>query len=71
MCGLANEKTLKALALCSESTGRSKLAVLSVGTDGEATDKAKDCSLPVTPCMELPGEPTLSDMAWCCFRFLK
>ncbi|KAH0921004.1 hypothetical protein HID58_021022 [Brassica napus] len=52
-----NEKSLNTVALCSESTGRSNFAVLSVGTIGEATEKAKVCSLPVTPCMELPGSP--------------
>lgn len=60
MWGLAKEKSLKTLALCSESTGRSNLAVVSVGTMGEATDKAKVFSLPVTPCMELPGSPSIS-----------
>ena len=57
MWGLAKEKSLNTLALCSESTGKSNFAVVSVGTIGEATEKAKVCSLPVTPCMELPGEP--------------
>ncbi|KAH0921007.1 hypothetical protein HID58_021025 [Brassica napus] len=57
---LAKEKSLKTVALCSESTGRSNFAVLSVGTIGEATEKAKVCSLPVTPCMELPGSPVES-----------
>lgn len=46
--------------LCSESTGNANLAVVSVGTIGEATDDMKVCSLPVTPCMELPGEPSIS-----------
>lgn len=50
---------MKTLALCSESTGKAKLAVVSVGTIGEATEKAKVCSLPVTPCMELPGDPSM------------
>lgn len=62
MCGLANEKSLKTLDLCSESTGNGNLAVVSVGTIGEATDERKVCSLPVTPCMELPGDPSISDI---------
>lgn len=57
MWGLAKEKSLNTLALCSESTGKANFAVVSVGTIGEATEKAKVCSLPVTPCMELPGSP--------------
>lgn len=57
MWGLANEKILKDLALCSESTGKKKFAVVSVGTAGSSpTEKAKVCSFPVTPCMELPGD---------------
>lgn len=57
MCGLAKEKILKTLDLCSESTGKTNFAVESVGIVGsEATEKANVCSLPVTPCMELPGE---------------
>lgn len=60
MWGLPKEKSLNTLALCSESTGKSKLAVVSVGTIGEATDEAKAGSLPVTPCMELPGDPSMS-----------
>ena len=55
MWGLAKEKSLKTLALCSESTGRANLAVASVGTTGEETEATKVCSLPVTSCMELPG----------------
>lgn len=58
ICGLANENILKTFALCSESTGKAKRAVVSVGTTGEATEKAKVCSRPVTPCMELPGDPS-------------
>ncbi|RXH83608.1 hypothetical protein DVH24_005861 [Malus domestica] len=54
------ENSLKTLALCSESTGKSNLAVVSVGTIGDATENAKVCSLPVTPCMELPGSPSES-----------
>lgn len=54
---------MKTLALCSESTGKANLAVLSVGIAEEATEKAKACSLPVTPCMELPGEACMSDIA--------
>jgi hypothetical protein len=50
--------------LCSESTGKAKFAVVSVGTVGEATEKAKVCSLPVTPCMELPGEPSISPILY-------
>jgi len=57
---LAKEKSLKIFALCSESTGKAKFAVVSVGTIGEATEAMKVCSLPVTPCMELPGEPSIS-----------
>jgi hypothetical protein len=57
---LASEKSLKTLDLCSVSTGNANLAVVSVGTIGEATDEMKVCSLPVTPCMELPGEPSIS-----------
>lgn len=60
MWGLAKEKSLKIFALCSESTGKAKFAVVSVGTIGEATEAMKVCSLPVTPCMELPGEPSIS-----------
>lgn len=60
MWGLAKENTLNTLALCSESTGRSNLADVSVGTIGEATEKASVASLPVTPCIELPGEPSIS-----------
>lgn len=60
MWGLAREKSLKTLALCSESTGRANLAVVSVGTIGEAIEATNVCSLPVTPCMELPGEPSIS-----------
>ena len=60
MWGLAIEKSLNTFALCSESTGKANFAVVSVGTIGEATEKAKVCSLPVTPCMELPGSPTPS-----------
>ena len=62
MWGLAKEKSLNTLALCSESTGKSNFAVVSVGTIGEATEKAKVCSLPVTPCMELPGSPIPSTL---------
>ena len=61
--GLAKEKSLNTLALCSESTGKSKFAVVSVGTIGEATEKAKVCSLPVTPCMELPGDCSTSPIS--------
>lgn len=57
MWGLAKEKSLKAVALCSESTGRSNFAVGSVGT---STESAITGSLPVTPCMEVPGEPSMS-----------
>nr|GLL33925.1 hypothetical protein Csa_1G097685 [Ipomoea trifida] len=60
MWGLAKEKSLNTLALCSESTGRANFAVVSVGTIGEATAKARTGSLPVTPCMELPGDPSIS-----------
>lgn len=60
MWGLAKEKILKTFALCSESTGKSNFADVSVGTIGEATEKAKDCSLPVTPCMEAPGDCSIS-----------
>uniref|UniRef100_A0A0A0LS93 Major facilitator superfamily (MFS) profile domain-containing protein n=1 Tax=Cucumis sativus TaxID=3659 RepID=A0A0A0LS93_CUCSA len=60
MWGLARDHILKTLALCSESTGNANLAVVSVGTIGEATENAKVCSLPVTPCIELPGEPSTS-----------
>nr|GMD27237.1 hypothetical protein Csa_1G097685 [Ipomoea batatas]GMD29481.1 hypothetical protein Csa_1G097685 [Ipomoea batatas] len=60
MWGLAKEKSLNTLALCSESTGRANFAVVSVGTIGEATAKARTGSLPVTPCMELPGDPSTS-----------
>lgn len=60
MWGLAKEKSLKTLALCSESTGKANFTVVSVGTIGEATERAKVCSLPVTPCMELPGSPSMS-----------
>lgn len=60
MWGLAKEKSLNTFALCSESTGRAKLAVWSVGTIGDATEDANVCSLPVTPCMELPGNPSFS-----------
>lgn len=62
ICGFAKEKGLKTLALCSESTGNANFAVVSVGTAGEETEKAKVCSLPVTPCMELPGAPTSSSI---------
>lgn len=62
MWGFAKEKSLNTFALCSESTGRSNFAVLSVGTFEEATAKAKVCSRPVTPCMELPGSPSMSAM---------
>nr|GLL33928.1 hypothetical protein Csa_1G097685 [Ipomoea trifida] len=60
MWGLAKEKSLNTLALCSESTGKANFAVVSVGTIGEATAKARTGSLPVTPCMELPGDPSIS-----------
>jgi hypothetical protein len=60
MWGLANEKSLKTLALCSESTGKSNLAVVSVGTIGDDTANAMTGSFPVTPCIELPGEPSMS-----------
>ncbi|KVI00127.1 hypothetical protein Ccrd_021576 [Cynara cardunculus var. scolymus] len=53
-------RSLKTLALCSESTGRSNLAVVSVGTMGDATEKANTGSRPVTPCMEVPGDPSIS-----------
>lgn len=33
---------------------------MSVGTIGEATEKDIVRSLPVTPCMELPGSPSMS-----------
>ncbi|KAJ1404613.1 hypothetical protein SESBI_26489 [Sesbania bispinosa] len=58
--GLAMENSLKTLALCSESTGKANLAVVSVGTIGEATKAIKVCSLPVTLCMELLGDPSIS-----------
>ncbi|KAK9010305.1 hypothetical protein V6N11_036816 [Hibiscus sabdariffa] len=60
--GLANDKRLKTLALCSESTGSAKFAVGSVGILGEATEKAKACSFADTPCMELPGSFSVSPM---------
>lgn len=59
--GFDKEKILKTLALCSESTGIGNFAVASVVTDGsEATEKAKVCSLPVTPWREAPaaGDPS-------------
>lgn len=59
MWGFANENSLNTFALCSESTGRANLAVVSVGTIGEATENANVCSLPVTPCIELPGDPSM------------
>lgn len=62
MCGFAKERRLKTLALCSESTGSLNFAVGSVGILGEATEKAKVCSLAETPCMELPGEFSVSAM---------
>ncbi|GFZ20415.1 nitrate transporter 2:1 [Actinidia rufa] len=64
MWGLAKEKILNTLALCSESTGRSNFAVVSVGTIGDATAKASVGSLPVTPCIELPGEPSMSPIVF-------
>lgn len=51
---------MKTFALCSKSTGKSNFAVVSGGTIGEATERARTGSLPVTPCMELPGEPSIS-----------
>lgn len=62
MCGLAKEKILKTLALCSESTGSLNFAVGSVGIIGEATEKAKAFSLAETPCMEFPGVFSVSAM---------
>ncbi|CAJ1979265.1 unnamed protein product [Sphenostylis stenocarpa] len=41
MWGLAKENSMKTLALCSESTGKTKFAVVSVGTIGEATEAMK------------------------------
>lgn len=59
ICGLAKEKMLNTMALCSESTGVANLAVAFCCTQGsEATEKANVCSFPVTPCKELPGEPS-------------
>lgn len=49
-------------------TGNENL-LLAVGSEGSddgsslATEKAKVCSLPVTPCMEVPGEPVSSSAA--------
>lgn len=60
MWGFAKEKILNTFALCSESTGSANFAVVSVGTIGDATENARTGSLPVTPCMELPGEPSIS-----------
>lgn len=60
MWGAAKEKSFNTLALCSESTGKANFAEVSVGTTVEATAKAKAGSLPVTPCMELPGDPSVS-----------
>ena len=68
MCGFANENGLNAVALCSESTGRANLAVGSskrtVWDDGPSsspwTEKEKTCSLAVTPCMEVPIDPSSS-----------
>lgn len=60
MWGLANDKRLKTLALCSESTGRANFAVGSVGIFGEVTEKAKARSFAETPCMELPGSFSVS-----------
>lgn len=63
MWGFASEKGLNTLALCSESTGRANFAaVVSVITVGEVTEETKVCSLPVTPCIELPGNPSVSAM---------
>lgn len=70
MCGLAKEKRLNTLALCSESTGRENFAVVSVGTSGLVTEKAKVCSLAETPCMELPGDISVFAINyWTCKLF--
>lgn len=60
ICGLANVRRLKTLALCSESTGSANFAVGSVGIFGEVTEKAKACCFAETPCMELPGSFSVS-----------
>lgn len=69
MWGFAKEKILSLVALCSESTGKANLAVGSTGTVEGETEKANDCSLPVTPCMELPGSPAIIMMICVCFEF--
>jgi len=53
MCGLAKEKSLMVLALCSESTGRSNL----LAAAASSVEKANVGSRPVMPCSELPGAP--------------
>lgn len=64
ICGLAKDKRLNTLALCSESTGIENFAVMSVGTSGLlVTEKAKVCSRAETPCMELPGEVSVLTIA--------
>lgn len=57
--GFAKELILKTVALCSESTGKVNILEVEFGgiVSSVDTEKAKVCSLPVTPCMELPGEP--------------
>ena len=52
---------MNTLARCSESTGRANLAVGSSDWrvwDEESTEKEKTCSLAVTPCKEVPIEPS-------------
>lgn len=57
MCGFSKRQGLKTVALCSESTGRLKCAVGSTVFLPPSALIANTGSLPVTPCMELPGSP--------------
>lgn len=74
ICGFAKEKILKTFDLCSESTVKVNFAVVSVGIFGsDVTEKANVCSLPVTPCMEVPGElaPPFSAIIVCFRRIMR
>ncbi|KAH0854983.1 hypothetical protein HID58_024526 [Brassica napus] len=67
MCGFANDNGLNTFALCSESTGKGNIAVGSSDwtlwedhASSPWSEKEKTCSFAVTPCMEVPIDPSSS-----------